>query len=274
MCAWWASHPPSATRCYGWFHTFSHHSNIYIYQSNTNILKTVEIWIWIISKNKRNLQDSNHFRLIYFNPMSSFGWFVVEKSHFPPFFFPPCFFDPRWQNPWNYVGGDKGPQRHVDTSGFTPDEKKAVAWISGSISTFTDTSRLLWIPIFRYDFIYIYIYAYIHTNLHTYIFLNHLHQWCLTSAFLLKEKTCLLKDKIDLKDQRPSDTRLGFDGELHRNGRRERSKLAQTCSKRSNWGLKLERSKNSPSQCKPGKLGYVTFNFEWFWIMIGGPCSN
>ena len=36
------------------------------------------------------------------------------------------------------------------------------------------------------------------------------------------------------KDQRPSDTRLGFDGELHRNGRRERSKLAQTCSKRSN----------------------------------------
>lgn len=134
--------------------------------------------------------------------MSSFGWFVVEKSHFPPvstckpLFFPPCFFDPRWQNPWNYVGGDKGPQRHVDTSGFTPDEKKAVAWISGSISTITDTSQLLWIPILRYDFIYIYAYVYIHTNLHTYIFLNHLHQWCLTSAFPLKEKTSLLKGNM------------------------------------------------------------------------------
>lgn len=175
MCAWWASHPPSATRCYGWFHTFSHHSNIYIYQSNTNILKTVEIWIWIISKNKRNLQDSNHFRLISFNPMSSFGWFL-QKSHFPPdstcrpFFFPPCFFDPRWQNPWNYVGGDKGPERHVR---FTPDENSSGLdkWIDihhhWHFETFVDT--------------HLHIYLYINLNVNTcksaYIIYIYLSKW-------------------------------------------------------------------------------------------------
>lgn len=203
--------------------------------------------------------------------MSSFGWFVVEKSHFPPvstckpLFFPPCFFDPRWQNPWNYVGGDKGPQRHVDTSGFTPDEKKAVAWISGSISTITDTSQLLWIPILRYDFIYICVC--VHTYKSAYIYLS-------KSPSPMMPYFSIPFEGKDFSVEGQYGMRLGFDGELHRNGRRERSKLAQTCSKRSNWGLKLERSKNSPSQCKPGKLGYVTFNFEWFWIMIGGPCSN
>ena len=87
-----------------------------------------------------------------------------------PFFFPPCFFDPRWQNPWNYVGGDKGPERHVR---FTPDENSSGLdkWIDihhhWHFETFVDTHR--------------HIYLYINLNVNTcksaYIIYIYLSKW-------------------------------------------------------------------------------------------------